>query len=159
VSWFRPAAAGARVDFSPGQAQRLRDLATQLCELLENRGAHGSDPAVDVLLPDAYRDNAEDAAEFRRFTEEDLAARKIANAKVVIESLSVPPRWRKVTVELDADGVQAWLRSLTDMRLSLGMRLGVAADGRIAAGADLVTRVVYEWLGGLQESLVEAIDA
>jgi hypothetical protein len=159
MSGFRPAAAGgAHADFSVGQAQRLILLSTELCELLENRGAHGSDPAVDVLLPDAYRDNAEDAAEFRRFTEDDLAARKIGNARAVAQSLSGAPRWRRISVDIDAEAVQAWLRSLTDIRLTLGARLGVEPDGSIGAGADLMTRVVYEWLGGLQDSLVAAID-
>ena len=122
------------------------------------------------LLPDAYRDDTDESAEFRRFTERGLTSSKVANAEAVLESLrdagldevdddSDEP----LEVELDPDGVQAWLRTLTDVRLSLAVRLGIEADEdamllhqsedeAVAAMTEL-----YDWLGYVQETLVTAL--
>jgi hypothetical protein len=149
---------GATARFAPGEVRILTNLAGQLVELVETRAEHGNDPAITRLLPDGYRENAEDAAEFRRFTEGDLADGKMRNAHTVLDSLSAPAHWRRVHVTLDAQGVAAWLRTLTDLRLTLAARLGVQPDGTLPPGSDAMTRTVYNWLGYLQESLVEAID-
>ena len=45
------------------------------------------DPALQRLLPDAHRDDAEVAAEFRRFTERSLREGKVDDAIVVLRSL------------------------------------------------------------------------
>jgi hypothetical protein len=149
---------GATAHFAPGEVRILTTLAQQLAELVETRSDNSADPALKRLLPDGYRENAEDAAEFRRFTEEDLADGKVRNARTVLDSLSAPARWRRVTVNLDAQGVGAWLRTLTDLRLTLAARLGVRPDGTLPPGSDAMTRTIYNWMGYLQESLVEAID-
>ena len=70
----------------------------------------------------------------------------------------------RVEVELDPDEVQAWLRALTDVRLSLAVRLGIendddafhvaqSEDAAIAAMSD-----IFDWLGYVQETLVAALD-
>jgi len=149
---------GASADFHLEEVKILTDLATQFVDLIENRGETGSDPALDRLLPDAYRDNADNAAEFRRFTEVDLATRKVRNARLVLATISAKPKKGTVTATLDPPAVQAWLRSLTDVRLTLASRLQIDQDGTLPAGTDDMAVAVYEWLGYLQESLVEAID-
>lgn len=162
MSGFTRDLAGAiTVQFEPQEVSILTDLAGQLAELVEDRGAPGSDPALDRLLPDGYRESAVDAAEFRRFTESDLARQKVHNARTVIESLTTdapsaasPAR----TTTLSGDGIAAWLRTLTDLRLTLAARLAVERDGSLPADADEMTSAVYEWLGYLQESLLDAID-
>ena len=91
------------------------------------------------LLPDAYRDDSDDSAEFRRFTERSLTSAKVANAEAVLASLAGGRARRDIDdddvedqdpieVELDPDAVQAWLRTLTDIRLSLAVRLGIETD-------------------------------
>jgi hypothetical protein len=149
---------GATARFAAGEVRILSDLARQLADLVENRADHSTDPAIERLLPDGYREDAEDAAEFRRFTEVDLADGKVRNARAVLTSLSAPARRWRVHVTLDAEGVGAWLRTLTDLRLTLAARLGVERDGTLPPSSDAVTGAVYDWLGYLQESLVEAID-
>lgn len=47
------------------------------------------DPAVHRLLPDASRDDAEVAAEFRRLTEDDLRQQKIDRLAVLFDALTV----------------------------------------------------------------------
>jgi hypothetical protein len=65
-----------------------------------------------------------------------------------------------VRVTLDAASAQSWLRSLTDIRLALASRLGLEdpATEPPHAGDDRYLLAVYNWLGGLQWSLVRAVD-
>ena len=130
----------------------LADLVAQLVTVLE--GGDPGDPAVARLLPSAYPDDEEAAAEFRRFTADDLTARKVANARRVLDDLGPPP-----TSRLDEAGQQSWLRTLTDLRLVLGSRLGVTDEGPAPTDdpAALVMHDVFDWLGYLQESLVQAL--
>jgi hypothetical protein len=157
MSGFTRGSSGvSTANFSSQEARILSDLVTQLTELVENRGTPGSDPALDRLLPDGYRDSDEHAAEFRRFTESDLADAKVRNARVVLDDLSSPARHRKLVVDLERNGIGAWLRTLTDLRLTLGARLAVDNDGTMPVDADAMTVAIYEWLGYLQESLVDS---
>ena len=118
------------------------------------------DPALARLLPDAYRDDPDAAGEFRRYTEQSLRSAKQEAARTVLETLPADGG----PVKLSGDQAQAWLRALNDVRLALGVRLGVTeefedqwqeldpGDPRSAAFE------VYAWLGGVQESLVQALE-
>nr|WP_243862383.1 DUF2017 domain-containing protein [Frigoribacterium faeni] len=130
----------------------LGDLVAQLVTVLE--GGDANDPAVARLLPSAYPDDEEAAAEFRRFTSDDLTARKLANARRVLDDLAPPAAER-----LDQAAQQSWLRTLTDLRLVLGSRLGVTADGPAPSDDPqvMVMHDVFDWLGYLQESLVQTL--
>ena len=133
------------------------------------------DPVLLRLLPDAYREDDEAAADFRRFTEAGLRADKVANARTVLDTLreggydsSTQDALDEVAadiveIELGPQQVQAWLRSLTDMRLALATRLGIEHDDE-EDWEDLpeddpraVMHEVYGWLGYVQESLVQAL--
>jgi hypothetical protein len=67
-----------------------------------------------------------------------------------------------VEVDLNPAQVQAWLRTLTDVRLALATRLGIEDDAHEwdDDGDDpaAVMHDVYDWLGFVQETLVLAID-
>jgi hypothetical protein len=168
--------------FDPAEAAVIANLASQVIELLRDRngdqvadvdplmGELGmvqgpsqppEDPVLRRLLPDAYRDDPEEAAEFRRFTESTLTSAKVANAETVLATLK--PAEDPVEIELNPEQVQAWLRSLTDIRLSLAVRLGIeneedamllesSADPGVVAMGEL-----YDWLGYVQETLVQAL--
>ena len=135
------------------------------------------DPVLQRLLPDAYRDDPDDSGEFRRFTERSLTSAKVLNAETLIGSLvdggltfgELPDELtgdegERVEVELDADEVQAWLRALTDVRLSLAVRLGIETDDdafRVAQSDDPAIAAmsdIFDWLGYVQETLVSALD-
>ena len=141
------------LDLPEHEARLLGDLVAQLVTVLE--GGDPGDPAVARLLPSAYPDDEEAAAEFRRFTSDDLTARKLANARRVLDDVAAPTAER-----LDAAGQQSWLRTLTDLRLVLGSRLGVTADGPAPSDDPhvVVMHDVFDWLGYLQESLVQTLD-
>lgn len=138
---------------SRDEALLMQSLASQVSGLL--REGNGNDPAVVRLLPDAYPEDAKASAEFRRFTLTGLVDRKIMNADVVMLSLSSAIESGIVT--LDAAQSQAWLRCLTDIRLTLASRLGIESDDETPSG-DTVMRDLYDWLGFVQNSLVEAVD-
>jgi hypothetical protein len=180
---------GMTATFDPAEASVIANLAGQVIELLRDRngaqvtdtdplvselGLGGpsqppEDPVLQRLLPDAYRDDPEDSAEFRRFTESALTSAKVANAETVLATLAAggldlaDESEAPVEVELGPDEVQAWLRSLTDIRLSLAVRLGIetdedtmllenSPDQALVAMAEL-----YGWLGYVQETLVQAL--
>ncbi|MDJ0335574.1 DUF2017 domain-containing protein [Salinibacterium sp. G-O1] len=158
------------------ESEMLCQLAGQLAELLGDRartdrsdspagsaaallaqlGIGGSasaplDPALARLLPDAYRNDHTAASEHRQLTELGLVDRKIANAEAVVASLTNDP------VELTDAIAQSWLRTLTDLRLTLAARLHIEDDGDEGTGDDAMLDV-YDWLGYLQGTLLETIE-
>ena len=169
---FRPSGDGrVLAEFSSDEAELIATLARQVGELIADRAAKPGDPAIARLLPTAYPDDVEAAAEFRRFTENDLAARKVQNAETVIGSIGHGTAGLDGAV-LDGAATQAWLRTLTDIRLTLAARLGIESDADNDADNDgdnggngnedgaeaLAMRDVYDWLGYVQDSLVRALD-
>jgi len=141
--------------FTEDEGTVLASLAAQVADLIQAGPA--SDPALARLLPHAYPDDPVAQEEFRRRTGDDLTARKAANAKVIADSLG-PGHWPREVVLEAAEAVR-WLRALTDIRLVLADRLDVDDDGAPAVDADEGMMAVYDWLGGVQDSLVQALDA
>lgn len=117
------------------------------------------DPVLARLLPDAYPDDPAAAGEFRRYTESGLRSGKLAAARTVLDTL--PEGGGRI--RLSPDEAQAWLRSLNDIRLALGVRLEVTEDRdamleRAGQGGPQAAGLwIYDWLTLLQETLVEAL--
>ncbi|MFE4471053.1 DUF2017 family protein [Leifsonia sp. NPDC056824] len=155
---------GVRARFEAGEAEVLRRFAAAAAERAERAGSETrdgapADPTLTRLLPDAYPDDPEASAEFRRFTAERLAESKAQNARTVIDSLSGPAEGT-VEVRLDSAQAQAWLRALTDIRLALAADLGIEHDGDEGDIHDLESatrRAVYDWLAAVQEFLILAL--
>jgi hypothetical protein len=137
---------------------------------LEGPTSEPEDPVLARLFPTAYADE-EAAAEFRRFTEGTLRDGKAAGAAVVIDTLEeagLPAQLGEqrltIDVELDDEAALTWLKTFTDLRLALATRLGVEQDDE-AYWASLPdddprsqAHDIYEWIGALQETLVDALD-
>lgn len=128
------------------------------------------DPVLQRLFPSAYAEDEESAGEFRRFTEGTLRDSKSRAAESVIDVLEAAGLPTEPTdpdlvidVELDEPTAMTWMRSFTDLRLALGTRLEVEEDDheRWDAMPEDDPRVqahhLYEWLGYLQETLVDAV--
>lgn len=146
--------------FDVAEIALIAELSTQLTELLANRS--DDDPALQRLLPDAYPDDAAASAEFRRFTADGLVERKLANASALLSSIGSAtagdgPANSVATLHLDPSAVQAWLRSIGDLRLTLATRLGIEQDGDEGSPGEPLSDL-YDWLGYLQGSLVDALD-
>jgi len=187
---------GLLATFEPGEAQVIASLASQVVELLRDRNGESAsdpdplagelglsggpslppdDPVLQRLLPDAYRDDSDESAEFRRFTERSLTSAKVANAEALLATLrdagldetkvddEDAEDQEPLEVELDAEAVQAWLRTLTDVRLSLAVRLGIESDEDMMLlhqsedEAVIAMTELYDWLGYVQETLVTAL--
>ena len=175
--------------FTSAEADLLRALAGQLIELLRDDTATGltqadplealldfdgptaepEDPVLARLLPTAYPDDEDSAADFRRFTEHNLRDGKAAASIDLIQTLQEagladqPEPGVFIDVELDEALAMSWLKALTDLRLALGTRLGIEeGDEELWASLpdeDPRTQVhdIYDWLGFLQETLVHAV--
>jgi len=117
------------------------------------------DPVLARLLPDAYSDDPQASAEFRRYTEESLRAGKINSARAVLASL--PAGGGEVV--LSEPECQLWLKALNDVRLALGVRLGITDEnedllGDVSADDPRSAYLwVYQWLAYLQDSLIESL--
>jgi Domain of unknown function (DUF2017) len=117
------------------------------------------DPVLARLLPDAYGDDPEAAGEFRRYTEHGLRSGKVAAAQTVLATLPAAGG----RVRLSAGDAEAWLRSLNDVRLALGVVLGISEDyehefGALDPGDPRQAYLhVYDFLTFLQETLVRAL--
>lgn len=135
----------------------LDDLAAQLG--LSDSAGLPADPILARLLPDGYADDPGAAQEFRRYTEVSLRSAKAEVAQTVLATL--PPGGG--TVRLSEQDAQAWLRALNDVRLSLGVVLGVTDDfdeqvADMSADDPQAAYVgVYQWLAAVQDSLVDAL--
>ncbi|TDC50848.1 DUF2017 domain-containing protein [Jiangella ureilytica] len=190
---FRRARGGVvAASFHVVEVELLRSLVGQLLELVRDDPAdlkagdrwaaelgladeapsRPTDPVLLRLFPDGYREDTEAASDFRRFTERGLRDRKAATAATVLASLAtadgagVSEKEReKIRIELDPGESEAWLRTLTDLRLALGTRLGVTEadeDDWMSLDENDPRRHVhdvYDWLGWVQETLVRTLSS
>jgi hypothetical protein len=115
------------------------------------------DPALARLLPDAYRDDAEAAGEFRRLTESSLRRDKVTAAERMLAAL---PADGAGEVRLDPETTESWLATINDVRLALGTRLEVTEEMAEPdpEDPDAPAYVVYLWLTELQNVLIEVAD-
>ena len=190
MAGFRRTARGVSARFTAGQAGILRNLVAQVADLVGGPGAAEAppaegpgeaadglpmdfaailatdgpsalpeDPVLARLLPDAYGDDPEAAGEFRRYTEHDLRSGKVASAQTVLATLPADGG----RVRLSAGDAEAWLRSLNDVRLALGVVLGITEDyerefGELDPDDPREAYLhVYDFLTFLQETLVRAL--
>ncbi|MFG3119689.1 DUF2017 domain-containing protein [Streptomyces sp. NPDC048197] len=187
---------GAAVPLDEVEISILRSLAVQLMELIgpgeqatddegedllasvfnDGPSEPPADPVLARLFPDAYGgpdlvpddDVRAAAAEFRRYTENDLRARKRTDALALIRALDTlsPSGGDPAVLRLTADECRQWLGALNDLRLAIGTRLEVTDEedgGELLRLPDSDPRkpmvMAYLWLGGLQETLVESLTA
>jgi hypothetical protein len=121
------------------------------------------DPVLRRLFPNAYPHDADASSDFRRFTERGLRTTKVTDATVVLEDLAATEDGA-VDLRVRPEHVEAWLRTLTSVRLAVATRLGVTD----AESADQLASLhesdprsymvsVYDWLGFAQETMVGAL--
>lgn len=154
------------------EARHLADLVAQFSELLDTTTTASDDPAVARLVPDAYPDDRDASREFRRATQGDLLGRRATDAGRVLHDLGRSgiatlddetdadtgddQPTRPVDIALDEEGVRAWMRTLTALRLVIASRLGIETEDD---HDDEDPRFgVYDWLGYRLEGLIQASD-
>ena len=193
TGYFEPLAGCAVVAFDDAEISILRNCAIQLLELigpgeepvddvddlLSSVFNHGpseppTDPVLARLFPDAYGDFETGAdhesraasAEFRRYTETDLRARKRRDARTMLRSLDTLEENtdHPGAMHLGPDECRQWLGGLNDLRLAIGTRLEIVTEADPDELLRLpdddprkATAMVFLWLGALQESLVDSL--
>lgn len=159
------------MELSMLEAAHLTDLVLQFSSLIAGTIDEDplEDPAIARLVPDAYDDDHDAADEFRRFTQADLLDRRRDDADRVLVSLERGGgRLRPgdidradaetpLVIELDADTIAAWLRTLTSVRLVMATRLGILDHDDL--DDDDPRRGVYDWLGFRLEGLLQALES
>ena len=120
-----PAPAVARAAASAGDGPEPL-FPEELDSILDSGGptTPPEDPVLARLFPDAYGDDPEAAGDFRRYTEQGLRSGKVAAARTVLATL--PDEGGRV--RLSAGDAEAWLRALNDVRLALGVLLGITEE-------------------------------
>ena len=165
---------GVALSLDGEELQILLSLLADLREMIEPAPIQDSDPLVEIvgidemaalptdeavarLFPDAYADDDEASMEFRRFTERGLRQRRMDQLKIVQVLFE---RARQGPAKLTEPETSAVLGVLNDLRMVLGVRLGIEQDDDNRE--DFVAQedprrhmyVAYQWLTWLQQELL-----
>ena len=134
------------LDLGDQERELLRTLVDQLRELLTT-----DSPALERLFPPPYGDDVDRNQGYAAVAHPELIEHRLAALDVVERSVDA-------TV-LDEDQLNAWMRSVNDLRLVLGTILEVTEDGG-APDVDpdtAATYAAYEYLGYLLDRIVRAL--
>lgn len=120
------------------------------------------DPVLRRLFPDAYRDDQKASAEFRRFSQIAERDEKLDAAVAMLSDVNQVGHDGRCVVS--DDHIDDWLKTLTSLRLAVAVRLGIESSADADELAELPdddprTAVfsIYEWLGWVQESLLDCL--
>jgi hypothetical protein len=129
--------------------------ADPLAQLLNMSGSTqiSEDPALARLFPDGYSDDEHASADFRRFTEQELRAQKLAALATVKSTLSTWTGKSNISIEQAQD----WLKALNDLRLVLGTRLEITDEVETDFEADEPGIHLYNYLTYLQGTLIDSL--
>lgn len=175
---FRHTPHGYAARFEKAELDLIRDLAEDVVALLESPAAEGNDPlealvgivenpsvpedpAVARVLP-AGSSDPEAALEYRRYTEQDLRAAKVANLRLLAFDIEAGD------IMLNDEHAHSWASALNDIRLVLGSRLDITDEERAnrvhrltdwskVENDDEYLAVVYNFVTWVQDSLMVAL--
>ena len=171
-----------RLLLDPEEAGMLDHLVGQLLQLMQSHSSTtldpdplfasleigGSehtpdDPALAKLFPDAFLD-PDEAADFRRVTEQGLINRKLQDAMQVTSDLGLGS-WDESTpvdVVLTTTSLPSWMRTITSLRLAIAARIGIETSAdheRLVDHEDTRgTVLVFDWLAGLLDAVLMLTD-
>ena len=148
-----------RGDFTlklPASERRiLRALPEQLRELLAE-GDATDDAALRRLFPPATLDDESINAEYAHLMHDDLLAERLLAIDTMERTLDAD--------RLTEEDLLAWLATINDLRLVLGVRLDVTEETTVADFAELPdddprvqTYVTYSYLTFLEDHIVGAL--
>lgn len=119
-----------------------------------------SDPVILRLFPDAYPDDPAASAEFRRLTQAKQRGDRQRQAEVVLSALA-DSEGGKRPVQVRLIDLDAWLKTLTAIRLALAVRLEIQTSDDAEQLQNLpqddpraYIYGVYEWIAYLSEALL-----
>ena len=110
------------------------------------------DPVVRRLLPDAYLDDPEGSADFRRLSGDTVRGHKVEAIDSVLADLDLL-RAQEGGVAVAPERAAAWLTALNDARLALGTLLALGEDDDLYAELDAYEQAVEDQVAaGTEES-------
>jgi hypothetical protein len=137
---------------------RERELLSTLPEELRTLLSEGAtdDPALRRLFPPATMDDPQIDEEFERLMRDDLLSERMRSLETMERTLDAD--------RLSEEELVAWLSAINDLRLVIGVRLGVteettAADFSPLADDDprVQSYALYSYLTFLEEHVVGAL--
>lgn len=146
------------------EGQHLIELLDQFL-LLVDAPERDADAALRRLTPSAYPDDDKASADYAALTRGDLLDRRSTEAALVRADLAAfeadgglsrRDAMRPRDAIIPGDHLDAWLRTLTALRLVLAARIGV--EDADAGNPDDPRYGVYDWLGYRLEGLIQAAD-
>jgi hypothetical protein len=141
-----------RLELSADERTILKQLVTQLEELLGVQSFGVEDPSLRRLFPPAYTDEPEAEEEYRQLMHDDLLESHRAALGTMTTTLDA--------TELDGEQLLGWLSAINNLRLVLGTKLDVQENDQIEIDPDepdAPVRAVYFYLSALEEEVVEAL--
>ena len=138
-----------RVQLADSESYLLAGLIDDFAAMLDQ--AEATDPAMQRLYPDGYTEDEDASAEFRELVAGDLTAARTGRLQACRAELPDGSG----TISLDEEAADRWLRVLNDLRLTLGVRLGVTEETELDS-ADPVANI-YHWLSAVQDLLVDQL--
>ncbi len=140
------------IRLTTSEREALRDVPGMLRDLLRG-GDPATDPAMQRLFPPAYVDDPERSAEFAHMVNDDLLAQRLATVDTMERTIEAD--------RLSQDELTAWLATINDVRLMLGVRLEVTEASTPLDFAEDDERAgsyaVYVFLSWLEEDVVSAL--
>ncbi len=137
------------IRLSPEERDLLRGLAPRMREVFED----DADPVRGRLFPVAYPDDDDRQTEYRLLVQGELLDSHLAALAMLEETVDAE--------RLDEDALLGWMRSLNEVRLVLGVRLGVTEEGdeRPTSSDDprAPAYAIYDYLTWLQGEIIEAL--
>jgi hypothetical protein len=119
-----------------------------------------SDPVLARLFPEAIPADQVASGEFRRLTAGRQRAERLSNAGIVLDELKDNDEGM---LEIPVAHLDAWLKTVTSVRLSLAVRLGIETADDLQELEDLpesdprtFVYNIYEWLAFFSEALLAA---
>ncbi len=147
-----------RVTLPEVERELLRSLAPQLRDLLATGSSEG-DPTLHRLFPTAYANDPERDAGYQALVRDELLEKRFAS----LDLLETTASRADGSGELSGDELNAWMRSINDLRLVLGTRLDVSEDDDPAGidpdDPDAQAWSIYHYLAMLQSFIIDALSA
>ncbi|MEX0767831.1 MAG: DUF2017 family protein [Microthrixaceae bacterium] len=134
------------VNLSEDERQMIQNLVLDLRELLTT-----DSPMLQRLFPPPYGENEERNQGYSALAGSELVERKFSSLDCVSTTISAE--------DLSEEEVEAWMRSINDIRLVLGTVLNVSEDNEFEASDEAMQGMhnTYEYLGMLLERIVRAL--
>ena len=134
---------------SDEEREVLRGVVPRMREVF----ADDADPVLERLFPVAYPEDEARQSEYRLLAQSELLDSHLAALATLEETVDAQ--------RLDEEKLLAWMRALNEVRLVLGVRLGITEEGEERPSSRDDPRAtsfgIYDYLTWLQGEIIDAL--